>query len=138
MDGGEGNDQGLGQQQDFFLSLLPIVADQEQVQEAVRDAVGEVLEIPGPAHNVPADADGWGLIAWDCMEVWVGLGILHSASPSSLGSNLMMAMSLELFPTNLEIAHLLLPPDVLDVVHHQPANGLYRLTYCLLLWMVVV
>ena len=32
-------------------------------------------EIPGPAHNVPADADGWGLIdqlgAWDCMEVWV-------------------------------------------------------------------
>ena len=34
--------------------------------------------------------------------------------------------------------HLLLPPDVLDVVHHQPANGLYRLTYCLLLWMVVV
>ena len=66
---------------DFFLPLLPIVADQEQVQEAVRDAVGEVLdgrvrpEIPGPAHNVPADADGWGLIdqlgAWDCMEVWV-------------------------------------------------------------------
>ena len=51
------------------------MADQEQVQEAVRDAVGEVLdgrvrpEIPGPAHNVPADADGWGLIdqlgAWD-------------------------------------------------------------------------
>ena len=44
MDGGEGNDQGLGQQQDFFLPLLPIVADQEQVQEAVRDAVGEVLD----------------------------------------------------------------------------------------------
>ena len=68
-------------QQDFFLPLLPIVADQEQVQGAVRNAVGEVLdgrvrpEIPGPAHNVPADADGWGLIdqlgAWDCMEVWV-------------------------------------------------------------------
>jgi len=36
---------------------------------------------------------------------WVGLGILHSASPSSLGTNLTMAMSLELFPTNLEIAH---------------------------------
>ena len=44
------------------------MADQEQVQGAVRDAVGEVLdgrvrpEIPGPAHNVPADADGWGLV----------------------------------------------------------------------------
>ena len=42
--GGEGNDQGLGQQQDFFLPLFPIVTDQEQVQEAVRDAVGEVLD----------------------------------------------------------------------------------------------
>jgi len=35
---GEGYDQG---QQDFFLPLLPIVADQEQVQEAAFRGVGE-------------------------------------------------------------------------------------------------
>ena len=53
------------------------VVQQQDHVPPVRDAVGELLdsrvrpEIPGPALDVPADANGWGLIdklgAWDCM-----------------------------------------------------------------------
>jgi len=110
----------------------------------VRDAVGEVLDgrVPGPAHNVPADADGWGLVlhfstvcAASCAispfsdssqerELYFNSVVIFlKLSPSRLLSSYLSTTNFDSVLAGDTTLHLPLPPDVLGSVY--PQLGLY-------------